>query len=373
MKRAISIFIIFIISISLIACKKSKNNLDSASADAGFDYVKSEQLANQYIDYLSKNDFTNLRRISTPDLNGNNKNIEKKGNPIITYKKRDTKETGKNIYYMYRVVKSSPDGPNGSLDNYAVKIDKSESGEYQIDDVQSSTELEVYSQDSFLRVKYRDDVRGYLLMRLSNFPREIYPKINKAPIYKENIVPKEFGVASIAYEGKKVAITAKDGDKTILGIVEIDEEEKKKASGEVGDSSGVGAGGGSGAGGASSGAETSGILETPIGKKIVTLDIYTDKKVDMMIFGKDEENIIVQHSDKSGRKGINIYKANSGDVLDIKFDENFPKNMYNLVVKNVNDYKLYFKVEPIDGVKGVRQDVLGEYSVGLKDSKIEKL
>ena len=365
---------IFIISFSLVACKKSKNNLNSASADAGFDYVKSEQLANQYIDYLSKNDFTNLRRVSTPELNGNNKDVEKKGNPITSYKKRDTKETGKNIYYMYRVVKSSPNNPNGSLDNYAVKIDKSESGEYQIDDVQSSTELEVYSQDSFLRVKYRDDVRGYLLMRLSNFPREIYPKINKAPIYKENINPKEFGVSSIAYEGKKVAVTGKDGDKTILGILEVDEEEKKKASGEVGDSSGVGAGGGSGAGGGtSSGAETAGMLETPIGKKFVTLDIYTDKKVDSMIFGKDEENIIVQHSDKSGRKGINIYKANSGDAVDIKFDENFPKNMYNLIVKNGNDYKLYSKVEPIDGVKGVRQDVLGEYSVGLKDSKIEKL
>ncbi|MEQ8196849.1 MAG: hypothetical protein ABRQ27_02405 [Clostridiaceae bacterium] len=368
MEKLLRILIAIILTFSLEGCKRGENVISRSVSDNSFDYAEGEKLAGQYIDFLSQGDFESLARISSKDLNEKNRELVRKGNPIISYKKRDSRETGKSILYTYRVNKCSTNAPKGSLDNYSIEIQKNVKGGYEVARAEASTELEVFTRDSSLRIKYKDDVRSYLLMRTSNFPGEIYPKVNKAPIFKESIDPKEFGIISISYEGKKVAVTGVDGTKTILAIIEIDEEEKKKSLGESNAGAGTAA-----STSTSTATGTAGIIENPIGKKIVSLDIYSGKRVESMIFGKDEENIIVQYSEDNDRKGINIYKVNTGDLADVKLEDNFPKDKYQLIIKGIDEYSLYFTVKPLAGAQNIRQDVAGEYSVNLKDLKITKM
>lgn len=357
MKKLGIVFIAIIISISLGGCMKSKATIDEATMEDGFDYEKGQKISDQYIENLAKGQFQLLRDLSTQDLNNSNKQVLQKGEKIISYKKMDTKETGKSMYYRYRVNRCQEGVPRTDLDNFIVKVDRSETG-YLVSDVMSSTEMEVFTKGTSLRVKYKDEVKNYLLLRISNLPKETYPKINKAPIFKELVPTEEFGTINLSYEGKKIAVTSKDKSKTFISIVEIDLEEKKKSGADSGNSEAI---------------EDLELLEKPIGKKIISLDLLYDKDVESAIFTKDEDALVIQYSEKNKGKGINVYKSNSGDLVDIKIEDMFPREKYNILVNKLNDRDLYIKVAPLEGIKGIREDVLGDYSINLKDLKITKL
>lgn len=356
MKRFLAFFIIVIMSTFFGGCSQKEKNTEETIQDA-FDYEKGQKIADQYIENLAKGQFQLLEDLSTPDLSNSNKLITEKGEKIISYKKMDTKETGKSMYYRYRVNRCKEGSPRTDLDDVIIQVERSENG-YLVSDVTASTEIEVFSTASSLRVKYKDEVRNYLLLRINNLPKETYPKINKAPIYKETIPTEEFGSINLAYEGKKIAITSKDKTKTFIGIVEIDSEEKKKSTADTGNSEMT---------------EQLELLERPIGKKIIPLDLIYDKNVEQLIFSKDEDSLVVQYSEANKGKGINIYKSSSGELQDVRLEDMFPREKYNVLINKLNEKDLYIKITPLEGVKGIREDVIGEYSINLKDLNITKL
>ncbi|MNI60906.1 hypothetical protein D3C73_1161470 [compost metagenome] len=51
----------------------------------------------------------------------------------------------------------------------------------------------------------------------------------------------------------------------------------------------------------------------------------------------------------------------------------FPREKYNVLINKLNEKDLYIKITPLEGVKGIREDVIGEYSINLKDLNITKL
>lgn len=356
MKKFLTFFIAIIISTFIAGCSQNKKDTQETLQD-GFDYEKGQKISDQYIENLAKGQFQLLADLSAPDLNSSNKQVLQKGEKIISYKKMDTKETGKSMYYRYRVNRCKEGSPRTDLDDIIVKVERSENG-YLVSDVTASTELEVFSTGSSLRVKYKDEVRNYLLLRINNLPKETYPKINKSPIYKEIVPTEEFGSINLAYEGKKIAITSKDKTKTFIAIVEIDSEEKKKSTADTGNSEMT---------------EQLELLERPIGKKVISLDLLYDKNVEQLIFSKDEDSLVVQYSEANKGKGINIYKSNSGELQDVRLDDMFPREKYNVLINKLNEKDLYIKITPLEGVNGIREDVVGEYSINLEDLNITKL
>lgn len=359
MNRLLKISTAIIMGVFLIGCAKTKVAVTETVTESGFDYDKGQKIADQYIENLSKGQFQLLKDISTMELNSNNKELVEKGEKIVSYKKIDTKETGKGVLYTYKVNRCKEGSGRADLDNFTVSVEKSPEG-YFVSKVESSTEMEVSTKGPALRIKYKDEVQNYLLIGLSNLPKEIYPKINKAPIYKELVPVQEFGTINLGYEGKKIAITSKEENRTYVAVVELDSEEKNSSVAPV-------------TGGQTQKVEDLGLFEKPIGKKIVSLDLLYDKTVDKIIFTKSEEAVVVQYSEANKGSGVNIYKSVSGDLLDIKFDDMFPKDKYNVLMDKLNERDVYIKVTAREGVSGIRQDVLGEYSVNLKDLNILKL
>ena len=154
--------------------------------------------------------------------------------------------------------------------------------EYKIDEVKSMNKKQVFVRNKSLRMIGEDGGKSDLILTLSNLPKDVYVSENKIMLYKEKAPSEAFGPVSLGYKGQKVAISTIGNNKAFLSIAYI--EESKAAQGQGGGESAT-----AGANQNSNiGSDLEELVDKPIAKKVIPLDILDNVKIENLVFSKEE-------------------------------------------------------------------------------------
>lgn len=371
MKRKIGIIFLCILTIIFIGCNKVENKVDESKIkQLTFDDAKGKQVAENYMKYLSQNDFENARSLSKSEFANKIKDFDTKGLNILSFKSGEIYQRGDSSIYQFIITRTKEGETRADLEEYYVTVSKEkDKDKYEVSDVKATTKMEGFVVNNRIKVRTDDDVKSKTVIRLSNIPSEMYPKYNKANIVKVPTPKSQFGPMNFTFLGDRVAITSKEGNKTYVAIVDIEESQSTQGT--------AGKGGG---GGGTQGSEgmlgpdvesEEKALEQVIGKKITSVDIYQDVKVKNLVFSKEQGYLVVIYEDR-GATQFKLYDE-KGNLVDMNFDKLFPVPKYHVLYEEYKDGYVLFNVKGVEGVKDVRQDVTGKYKISLKDFKLTKL
>lgn len=369
MRRKIGIIFLCILTIIFIGCNKVENKVDESKIkQLTFDDAKGKQVAENYMKYLSQNDFENARSLSKSEFANKIKDFDTKGLNILSFKSGEIYQRGDSSIYQFIITRTKEGETRADLEEYYVTVSKEkDKDKYEVSDVKATTKMEGFVANNRLKIRTDEDVKTKTVIRLSNIPSEMYPKYNKANIVKVPIPKSEFGPINFTFLGDRVAITSRGGNKTYVAIVEIEESESTLGA------AGKGGGGTQGSQdmlGPDAESEDK-ALEQVIGKKITSVDIYQDVKVKNLVFSKEQGYLAVIYEDR-GANQFKLYDE-KGDLVDIGFDKLFPDSKYHVLYEDFKEENVFFHVKGVEGAADVRQDVTGKYKISLKDFKLTKL
>lgn len=365
-KRKIGIIFLCILTIIFIGCNKVENKADESKIkQLVFDDAKAKQVAENYMNYLSQNDFENARSLCKSELANRIKDFDTRGFNILSFKLGEIIQKGDSSMYEFIITRTKEGETRADLEDYYISISKDkDKDKYEVSDIKATTKIEGFVEKNKLRIRNNDDVKTQTVIKLSNIPNEMYPKYNKANIVKLPIPRSEFGPMNFTFLGDKVAITSKGDNKTYIATIEIEESQSTQGA--------AGKDGGGGEGKSDSATESEDkVLEPIIGKKITSVDIYQDVKVKNLIFSKEQGYLAVIYEDR-GATQFKLYDE-KGNIMDIDFDKLFPAPKYHVLYEDFKENYVLFHVKGVEGVKDVRQDVTGKYKISLKDFKLIKL
>ncbi len=368
MRRKIGIIFLCILTAVFIGCNKFQNKVDESKIkQLTFDDAKGKQVAENYMKYLSQNDFENARSLSKSEFANKIKDFDTKGLNILSFKSGEIYQRGDSSIYQFIITRTKEGETRADLEEYYVTVTKEkDKDKYEVSDVKATTKMEGFSYNNRLKIRIDDEVKTKTIIKLSNIPSEMYPKYNKANIVKVQIPKSEFGPMNFTFLGDRVAITSKGDNRTYVAIVEI--EESQSTQGMVG--KGDGAQGSEGMVGPEVESEDK-ALEQIVGKKITSVDIYENVKVKNLVFSKEQGYLAVIYEDR-GATQFKLYDE-KGDIVDIDFDKLFPAPKYHVLYEDYKEDYVLFNVKGVEGVKDIRQDVTGKYKMSLKDFKLIKL
>lgn len=367
-KKKFGIIFLCILTIVFIGCNKTESKVDeSMIKQLVFDDAKAKQVAENYMKYLSQNDFENARSLCKTELANKIKDFNTRGFNILSFKLGEIVQKGDSTMYEFIITRTKEGETRADLEDYYISVSRDkEKDKYEVSDVKATTKIEGFVEKNKLRIRNNDDVKTKTVIKLSNIPSEMYPKYNKANIVKLPIPKSAFGPMNFTFLGDKIAITSKGNNKTYIATIEIDESQSTQGS--------EGKGGGGAASEGAEGSSTEGedkVLEPIIGKKITSVDIYQDINVKNLIFSKEQGYLAVIYEDR-GATQFKLYDE-KGNITDIDFDKLFPAPKYHVLYEDCKESYVLFHVKGVEGAKDVRQDVTGKYKISLKDSKLTKL
>ncbi|WP_142413529.1 hypothetical protein [Hathewaya massiliensis] len=351
-------------SLFFISCSKSKK--EENSDENKFQMKSAVNIVENYMGYLSNEDYKNAKKLYTKELEEKSKDMGENKLKIKGYNMENISEVGRSALIEMKVTRSSETSSEAFLDNYAIKVIK-EKSEYKISEIKYNPEKEGFNEKKQIRQRSKKNVKTDLVTEMGSLPNYFFPKDDGGNIYKVPVTKDEFGPIQFSYSGDKIAVSTK-GENPYIGVIAIDDTLAVQGSGA----------GGGGGGDKSEGQQgdqegkSTGMKEKPVGKEIVSLDILKGSSIEFLVFSQDEELLLCQYK-SSGGKIFRIYKAGSGEMVPIDFKSIFPVDKVDLVYDSFNKDILNFEVKKRDGINSSDTSILGKYKLDLKEFNITKL
>ena len=246
------------------------------------------------------------------------------------------------------------------MDEYAIKVVK-DGAEYKISEVNSAPQKEAFVEGTGIRFRDKKNIKTNLIVDGAGLPKYAYARDDGAKLYKIVVPIKEFSSINFSYEGEKLAISTYNKN-SFIGIVSIDES--LAVQGDAGKSSGQSSqGGGSG--------EMA--KEKPIGKELIPIDLLLNCKVEFMAFSLDEKFLLVQYNKENVGKYIRVYKVDSGDMIPVNFEKDYPIEKVQIVFSSFGEGTMTYEVIPKSNVTSSETDIIGKWKLDLKDFTVDKL
>ena len=170
--------------------------------------------------------------------------------------------------------------------------------------------------------------------------------------------------------GQKVAISTTDGERSYVGIVEVDESVNTSTQSSNQSSQGSNQGQNSQDNGQNQSEEI--YFDELVGKSIDTIDVYSNVVLKNIVFSKDDAYVAVIYDNEDSVTKFKFYKV-SGEIVGLNLDSIFAQNKYNLIYKDYKDNEVYFDVTGVRNADDIVESLLGSYKVSTKDFKVSKL
>ncbi|GAB6168661.1 hypothetical protein JCM1393_11210 [Clostridium carnis] len=362
MKVSKKVGFVSLIILSLYICVSCANSSKEKVEGDIFNPRKAIEVSQNYLKYIKGGNINDANKLCTEELLSKNTIIGTGTSNVVSYNIDNIIESSNSAYVLYNVIRSSEDNPKCDLDNFAIKVSK-ESGDYKISEVKAVNKKQVFVKDGSLRMIGENGGSSELIIRLSNMPKDIYPRENKVMLYKEETPNNSFGPIAIGYKGERVAISTLENNKTFIAVAFL--EESRAVIGEANKE-----------GTSSNGDNAQNLqegMEKAIAKKVIPIDILEDINVKNIIFSQEEKEIIVEYNEKSGVNRIKVYKADDGEVVDMGIDNMFPKDQYNIKVNQLDKNSIIINVSAKENLTSVDKSKLGEYKADMEKLQVTKI
>ena len=312
-------------------------------------------------------DMEEANKLCTKKLLSNNKKISTGTSEIIAYAPDNVIESSKSAFITFNVVRNSSSEPKCDLDNYAIKVIKEEDA-YRIDEIKATNLKQVFVKNNALRIIGEDGGKSDLIISLNNIPKDAYLKENELMLYKEKVPSDNFGPVSLGYKGNKIAISTISENRAFISIAYIQESKEAQGTSSQGDE-----GGNSNQQGNNKMSNLEDLLDKPIAKKVIPIDMYNGVKIDNLVFTHEERYLITEYFNTNLVKRIKVYNSASGDLIQLNLDKMFQEDKYNIELIDFKKDEFSINVTGKDNVNDVNQEIIGEYKVDIEEKEIKKI
>ncbi|EDK32206.1 hypothetical protein [Clostridium kluyveri] len=357
------IFIVIFFSGILFGCS-SYEQPNTTSINGDFDMKAAASTVDTYMKYLMKNDIENIKKLYSKELLKSPVANENQNLSIMGYSLNDNSEVGKSGVFKVKIVRSDLSKPFSTLDEYSVKVIK-EGNDYKIGEISSILDREAFVEKNRIKMRSKDNINVDVIIGINNMPQYVFSKDDEANVNKMSVPRSNFGILDFSYGGDYLALVTYDKN-SYIGVVKIDESMEVQS-----DNSGSSDGQGN-----SESAQQEQIDEYNqkiIGKNIINLDILKNTKVEFLTFSSDEKFIVAQYTNDSIGHCIRMYKMDSGDIINFKFEDNFPLNKVDIVFSSFDTDTLNFDVISKANNSESLPDIIGKWRLNLKDFKAVKI
>ncbi|MCM8709519.1 hypothetical protein M2651_00590 [Clostridium sp. SYSU_GA19001] len=366
-KKLTSYMLILCLIFAFTACKKtSKGEVQAETSD--FEIKVAQNVVDVYMKALMKEDFQGAKKLYSKELTQKTQESGKSELKVKGYSIEETSEIGKTGFFKIKVARMNLSEPIAALDEAIIKVIK-EGAEYKINEVKNETEKEAFLENHALRVRSKNNIKTNLLIDPSSFPQYIFAKDDKGNLSKQAVPRNSFSVINFGYEGERIAISTYNKD-SYAGIIKIDESMATQGGADSGGSEES-----EGQQGGKSGGQQGGAMarEKPIGKELISLDLFKNAKIQFMSFSIGEKFIVVQYEKSDKGKCIRVYNTDSGELIPVKFEEKYPYGKVEVVFSSFDKDALNYEVIQKDMNDKTLQEQAGKYKLDLKEFKIKKL
>ena len=313
------------------------------------------------MNFIMKEDYENGKKLYTKDLLRKSSNMPISDMKIKGYKITESNEVGRSGVFKVRVTRTSMVSSLSCLDEYSIKVVK-DGAEYKISEVTSAEQKEAFVEWPGIRYRDKKNVKTNLIIDEAGLPKYIYSRDDGARLYKIMVPMKEFSSINYSYEGDKLAVSTYNKN-SFIGVVNIDESLAVQGNGDGKSSDQSSQGGGS---------EVI-AKEKPIGKELIPMDLLLDCKVDFMTFSLDEKFLLVQYTKENVGKYIRVYKVDSGEMIPVNFEKDYPMEKVQIVFSSFGKDSLTYEVIPKSNINNSEADIIGKWKLELKNFTVDKL
>lgn len=362
-KKRLFVVWILVIATIFVGCKKSNTSSSGSSSDSLVNEKQAIRVAENYMKYLSRNDYENARKLCSSKIANKTQDLQDTDLSVVDFSVSEINQSGKSAIIKMKVNRLKQGVPRADIDTFSIKVSKQQGDVYEIDEVKAETLVEAFVEGESIKLKAKDEPKAKLVIAMKDLPRDMYPKTNEANILKKEIPAKEFTAINFTISGQRMGISTKDGNKSFVGILEV-EDAVPTASSQSG---------GSGGGDGQDQKQQEDPDKKPLAKKIKPVDIYDNGIVQKIMFSQDENYMAVQYLENNVANRLKAYSVASGGMLEAEFDKIFPTDKYELIFSKFTKTEMFFEVKGVSGRTDVRQDVLGMYKLDFKELKIDKV
>lgn len=369
MRKYVRHAFIFIISVSLLGC--TENKVENVREKDRFDIKVANSIVESYIKNIAAEKFNAANELLTEKIKTDTKDIKPNDLKIKGFRTEEMNETAGEGNFRVNVVKANINKPETQIVEYRFKVIK-DGIDYKINEINTSPFREAFQSFDEIRLRKENELDTLLITSMEGLPKYAYSRDDNGKM-KSQLVPRnKFGVISLDYSGKTVAITT-TGNNTFIGVLAFDDsmETQGGKGGQSGGKEGGEGGGGGGAGGQQDGQQQGKMTrEKAIGKELLSCDIMTNTTIDNIVFSKDEKLLAVQYT-KEGNKSIRTYTIGSGELIDFSFEEEYPLNKVNVIFTSFEEDIMKYTVVPKGEAEGVNE-YIGNWELDLKEFKAKK-
>lgn len=361
--KKVTYLLIVIVSFYLFASCTNKEKTQESNIDL-FNSKKAGEVAESYLNHIKNNNIGEANSLCTDKLISENKEISTGISKIIAYEPDNFIESSGSAYVLFNVIRSSASEPKCDLDNYAIKVVKL-GEDYKIDEIKSTNKRQLFVKGKALRMIGEDGGKSELIITLNNIPKDIYLSENNIMLYKEKVPNENFGVISLGYQGQRVAISTIGNNKSFISIAYV--EESKETQGNASEE-------GTGEANPNSALtpDLEGLLDKPIAKKVIPLDIIDNIKINNLVFSREESYLIVDYLNSNSLNRLSVYDATKGEKVKLDFDEMFPEDKYSIILKDFKKDSFTIDVISNSDEGNIDDDIIGEYNVDIKGEEIKR-
>lgn len=357
LKKIISIMLILTTGI-LISCTKVEKN-EGSMVDL-FDILKGKSIAKEYLLDISKGNIDKANELCDSELISSNVNLSEGVSKLASFQLDKTISGSDFSYFIFNVIRDSNVEPKSDLESYTIKVNR-DGDKYTIGSVKATSKRELYTKNRALRIIGEKGGKSSLVISLNNIPKDTYLRNNKVMIYKEKVPSDDFGKVVLGFTGQKVAISTINEKDSYICVVYIDDTLMEGGTDEV--LSGTPSE-------SASLTQIEDITEKPVSRKVVSVDLLSNSKIDDFIFSKEDDNLAVNYKNESNISRVNIYKTEDGELIESNFDKEFPKELYNIKGNYFDGEKFNFSVYKNDNTE---DNLTGTYNINIKSLEITKL
>lgn len=328
-----------------------------------FDMKQGMDVTMEYLKNISKGDIEIAKSFCSEELINSNKQLEAGVSQITSFVPEASIEGSNFGYFIYNVVRTSNMDPKSDLESFTLKVEN-QNKHYVITEIKAKAEKEVFVQGKGLRIIGEDGGSSNLVINLNNVPKDTYLRDNKIMLYKDKVPNDEFGKVSLSFTGKRIAITTTNNIDSYICLAFIDETLMASTEPQEG---------GAQAASPNELQQLEEVLEKPIAKKIVSVDLLKSSKVTGFNFSKEEDKLAVSYTNSNNVRRVRLYKTDDGSIIKAKFDEIFPEDKYNVENGMFVDDNFMFKVSALNNSVEVNNELIGEYEMNLTTLEVKKL
>lgn len=349
--------------IMLTACTQKK--AENVREKDRFDIKVANNVVENYLKYVSEENFTEVSKLLTDKLKKSTTEVKTNDLKIKGFRVEEMTESGGKGNFTVRVIKINGSKPETQLLDYKFKVLK-DGIDYKIDEIKPSNNKESFRESNQIRLRKEKEVETFLITDFDGLPKYAYSKDDGANM-KSQLIPKtNYGIMSLNYSGDTVALTT-IGDSVFLGILSFDDTMKTQGA-QGGMKGGGGEGSNQDAGAGNTGSK--GNREKPIGKEMIICDIIQNGNIDNLMFSKDEKMLAAQYT-KGNTRCIRVYTIGSGELINVKFEEEYPLNKVDVVFDRFEKEKMIYKVVPKSD-QDKNNEFVGQWEMSTKNFKIKK-